>query len=153
MLGSVNDSRVLHRFVLYKQVQLHGLFDITRGSCKDEILPYLLCDKGYPFISWIMTLFKEDGQHNILELLYNIKHKKGRFVVDNAFGTLKKIFKELMHKLDLSVTFLPDISTCCLLHNLLKTKDEASIERSFCIIELEVNNSHENQLVDIVQVD
>ncbi len=45
MLGNVNDSRVLHRSVLYKQVQLHGLFDITRGSCKDGILPYLLGDK------------------------------------------------------------------------------------------------------------
>lgn len=153
MLGNVNDSRVLHRSVLYKQVQLHGLFDITRGSCKDGILPYLLGDKGYPLINWTMTTFKEDGQHNILELLYNIKHKKGRSVVDNAFGILKKTFKKLMHKLDLSATFLPDISTCCLLHNLLKTKDEASIECSFCIIELEANNSHENQPIDIVQND
>jgi hypothetical protein len=153
MLQSVNDFRVLHRYVLYKQVQLHGLFDITRGSCKDEILPYLFGDKGYPLINWIMTPFKEDEQHNILELFYNIKHKKGQSVVDNAFGILKKTFKELMHKLDLSVTFLPNISTCCLLHNLLKTNDEANIEHSFCIIELEVNNSHENQLVNIVQDD
>jgi hypothetical protein len=100
-----------------------------------------------------MTPFKEDGQHNILELLYNIKQKKGRSMVDNAFGILKKTFKELMHKLDLSVTFLLDISTCCLLRNLLKTKDEASIERSFCIIELEANNSHENQPINIAQDD
>jgi hypothetical protein len=76
MLGNVNDSRVLHRFLLYKQVQLHGLFDIIRGSCKDIIPPYLLGDKGYPLIIWIMMPFKKDGQHNILELLYNIKHKK-----------------------------------------------------------------------------
>jgi hypothetical protein len=79
-----------------------------------------------------MTPFKEDGQHNILELLYNRKHKKGWYVVENAFGILKKTFKELMHKSDLSVTFLFNIfKCCCLLHNLLKTKDEASIECFF----------------------
>jgi hypothetical protein len=80
---------------------LHGLFDITRGSCKNIIPPYLLGDKGYPHISWIMMLFKKYGQHNILELLYNIKHKNGRSMVENAFGILKTIFKELMHRLDL----------------------------------------------------
>jgi hypothetical protein len=42
-------------------------------------------------------------------------------MVDNAFGILKKKFKELMHKSNLSVIFLPYIFTC-LLHNLLKTK-------------------------------
>jgi hypothetical protein len=76
MLGNVNDSCVLCMYVLYKQVQSHGLFDITRGSCKDEILPYFFCDKGYSFINWIMTPFKKDGQHNILELLCNKKQKR-----------------------------------------------------------------------------
>jgi len=40
MSRSVNYLHVLRRFVLYMQVQLHGLFDITSGSCED--LPYLL---------------------------------------------------------------------------------------------------------------
>jgi hypothetical protein len=31
----------------------------------------LLGDKGYPLINWIMTSFKENGQHSIFELLYN----------------------------------------------------------------------------------
>jgi hypothetical protein len=51
MPGNVNDSCVLHRFALYKQVQLHGLFDITRGSCEDGIPPYFLGDKRYPLIN------------------------------------------------------------------------------------------------------
>ncbi len=71
-------------------------------------------------------------------------------MVETVFGILKKTFKELLHKLDLSVTFLLDVFTyCCLLHNLLKIKDDASIEHLMCIIELEANSLHENQLVNI----
>ncbi len=69
-------------------------------------------------------------------------------MVENVFGILKKTFKELLHKLDLNVTFLLDVFTyCCLLHNLLKIKDDASIEHLMCIIELEANSLHENQLL------
>jgi hypothetical protein len=48
---SINDSRMLCRFALYNQTQLHGLFNIIRGSCKEKIPPYLLCDKVYPIIN------------------------------------------------------------------------------------------------------
>jgi hypothetical protein len=73
-------------------------------------------------------------------------------VVENVFGILKKTFKELLHKLDLSVTFLLDVFTYyCLLHNLLRIEDDASIEHLMRIIELEANSLHENQLVNIAQ--
>jgi hypothetical protein len=45
-----------------------------------------------------MTSFvvvKEEGQHSILELLYNRKHKRKRSVVGNVFGILKKNLKKL----------------------------------------------------------
>jgi hypothetical protein len=42
-----------------------------------------------------MTPFKEEGQHSILELLYNRKHKQGRLIVENVFSNLKKTFREL----------------------------------------------------------
>ncbi len=54
-------------------------------------------------------------------------------------------------KLDLNVILLLDIFTCCLLHKLLRTEDEASIKRLFCIIELAASSSHEDKLVNIVQ--
>lgn len=73
-------------------------------------------------------------------------------MVENSFGILKKTFKQLLHKLDLSVTFLLDVFTyCCLLHNLLRIKDDASIEHLMWIIELEANSLHEDQLVNIAQ--
>ncbi len=55
-------------------------------------LPYLLGNKGYPLISWIMTFLKK-GQHFVLELLYNMKHKWGYSIVENGFGILKKTFQ------------------------------------------------------------
>jgi hypothetical protein len=92
MWSNVNDSRILHRSTLYQHIQFHGLFD-NKGV--DGVLPYLLSDNDYPLICWIMTPFKEEGQHSILELFYNWKHKKGKSVVDNSFGILKKTFKEM----------------------------------------------------------
>jgi len=89
---------------LYQQVQYHALFDPCKG-CGNGIPPYLLGDKGYPFINWIMTPYKEDGHHIVLKLLYNKKHKKGHYVIDNAFGILKNTFKELLHKFELIVVF------------------------------------------------
>ncbi len=73
MLGSVNDSRILHRFTLYQYAQFHGLFDPNKGV--DGVFPYLLGDKGYPLICWIMMPFKEEGQHSSLEPLYQKKYQ------------------------------------------------------------------------------
>jgi hypothetical protein len=97
-----------------------------------------LGEKGYPLITWIMTPFKEEGQHSILKLWYNRKHKRRRLVVENAFGILKKTFRKL-RKFKLHVTFLPDVFTCCcLLHNLFRFENETSIIRLLWIIELEM---------------
>ncbi len=73
-------------------------------------------------------------------------------MVENAFGILKKTFKELLLKLDLNVIFLLDVFTYyCLLHNLLRIKDDASMEHLMCIIELEANILHADQPVNIAQ--
>jgi hypothetical protein len=69
-------------------------------------------------------------------------------IVKNVFDILKKKFKELLHKSELSVVGLPNFFTCyCLLHNLLRIEDKASIQRLLCIIELEPNNFCDNHSV------
>jgi len=73
LLGSVNDSRVLNRFAHYRNAQYHGIFEFNNASSQHCLTPYLLGDKGYPLITWTMTLSKEEGQHTILELLYTRK--------------------------------------------------------------------------------
>jgi hypothetical protein len=68
---SVNDSRVLRKFGLYVNVQ-QELFSAYKGQ--DGFTPYLLGDKGYPLLSWLITSHK-DGETNILEMFYNKKHR------------------------------------------------------------------------------
>jgi hypothetical protein len=72
---------------------------------------------------------QKDGEvHSILELLYNHKHKRGRLVVENAFGILKQIFREFK-KIKLHVTIAFDVfSACFLLHNLLLARKEVEVE-------------------------
>jgi len=62
--GNINDSRILRKSALYRHAQNQGLFDFKKGV--DGFPLYLLGDKGYPLIGWIMTTFKEEGQHSIL---------------------------------------------------------------------------------------
>jgi hypothetical protein len=71
---------------------------------QDGIPPYLLGDKGYPLLSWLMTLHKENGEvYLVLQLLYSCKYKKGRLVVENAFNILKQTFRELLEKTKLHI--------------------------------------------------
>jgi len=120
LLGSVNDSRVLHKSTLYKNAQYHGLFASNNSTFQHALSPYLLGNKRYPLIIGIMILFKEKGQYIILELLYNQKQKEGYFVVGNAFNILRKTFMEFLTKTKLHISFVLDVFTAhCLLHNLL----------------------------------
>lgn len=56
-----------------------------------------------------MTPFKEDGQHNVFEMLYNWKHKQEHIVVENAFRTMKKKIKKLFGKSKLLVILILDV--------------------------------------------
>jgi hypothetical protein len=75
LLGSMNNSWVLKRPGLCRQTQYHALFDPSKG-CGDGTPPYLLGDKRYPLINWIMTLYKKGGRHIIFKLLYNNKNTR-----------------------------------------------------------------------------
>ena len=94
--GSVNDSRVLRRFGLFKKATYGRIVEGLAVS-QDGFTPYLLGDKGYPLFPWLMTPYRE-GRHTVLETLYQRKHKRGRSVLENAFGILKQTFHELQYK-------------------------------------------------------
>jgi hypothetical protein len=92
LLRSVNDSCVIKKSKLYQRAIHKVSFTWLLGH-KMESSPYLLGNKGYPLFPWFMTLHKKNGEaHLILKLLYNHKHKRGRLVVENAFGILKQNF-------------------------------------------------------------
>jgi hypothetical protein len=66
-----------------------------------------------------MTPHRGHNQPIVLESLYNKKLRWGRGVVENAFGILKQTWRELLHKTELEVMYMPDVSTsCAILHNL-----------------------------------
>jgi hypothetical protein len=68
----------------------------------------------------LLTPFKEDGEpHSVAEELYNKRHRRGRSVVENAFGLMKMNWREMLGKTLLHVEIVPDVVyACCILHNL-----------------------------------
>jgi hypothetical protein len=132
---SVNDSKVLRRCTIYYFADYQGLFNANKGQ--EGFSPFLLGDKGYPLLSWLMTPPKE-GNHNLFEMLYNRKHKQVRFVIENVFGVLKKIFHELQRKIEMHINFAPNyITCCCLLHNLLICHCEIVVEQISIVLDEE----------------
>jgi hypothetical protein len=72
----------------------------------------------------MFTPYKEDGKLcNILELLYNKQHKQGRLVADYAFSMMKHCWKEMLEKIDMYVSIMPNMFICYyILHNLFIKK-------------------------------
>jgi hypothetical protein len=72
---------------------------------------------------------KEGQQHLVLELLYDRKHKHGRSIMKSAFGSLKKTFKKIFCKIELDITLVLIVFTCCFFfHNLIFGKAESIIK-------------------------
>lgn len=136
MPGSTNDARVLRRSTLY-QKGMHGtLWDSTVSF--QGFPPYLLADSGYPLLPWIMVPVRGQGNLPIADTLFNRKLRRGRGVVENAFGILKQTFRELLVKSELQVTFLPDVIMCCaILHNLLLRQSHEAIETLLNVLRTE----------------
>jgi hypothetical protein len=86
------------------------LFEIEKAS-QNGFAPYILDDKGYPLISWIITPYKKKGEPFVLELLYNRKHKNGCSIL-KMFLAIKKNLSRITNKFDLQLSFLPIVLTC-----------------------------------------
>ena len=118
MPRSTNDSRVLRRSSLYNLAVQNNLFDEEYSS--NGFSPYLIGNLGYPLFPWLMVPYRTNVRLFVTDSLFNKKLRKGRSVVENAFGILKQTFRDLLTKSDLDVVFLPDVILCCaILHNML----------------------------------
>lgn len=127
MPGSTNDSRMLRRSSLYNLAS-HGRL-MEAGHEVNGFMPYIIGDLGYPLLPWLMVPHKTQGNLTVAETLFNKKLRRGRCVVENAFGILKQTFRELLNKSELHLTFLPDVVlACAILHNVLLGQSHAHVE-------------------------
>jgi hypothetical protein len=140
MSSNTHDSRVLRHSFLYLQAESRTLFE--DGVNIDGFTSYLLGDGGYPLKQWLMTPHSEGrgwtDDRSVLDRLYNRRLFQGRSVVENAFGILKHSFRELLHIIDLHITFVPDVVVCCaLVHNVLLGQSLDEVARLLEILQRE----------------
>ena len=87
MPGSTNDAHIFWRSSLYHLAFWNNLFDARFAV--DGFSPYLLGDSCYPLLHWLMVPHTRPSHLTIDEALYNRNLRKGRCVVENAFGIVK----------------------------------------------------------------
>ena len=134
MPGSTNNACVLRRSSLYRLAEQENLFD-PRYSM-DGFAPFLLGDFRYPCLSWLMVPHQQRRQFLVLEEFFNYKLRKRRCVVENTFGIWKQIFRKLLLKSNLAITFLSDVITCCaILHNVLMGQSYDKVEALLQVLE------------------
>jgi hypothetical protein len=63
----------------------------------ESIKPYIIGNKGYPLLPWMMVPHKQIGVlHFMLETLFNKQFSHAKVVVENNFGNTRKDFCELI---------------------------------------------------------
>jgi len=142
LLGLMNDVCILRLSSLYKKVVNGNMFHINKGE--EEIKSYLIVDKVYPLLPWLMIPHKQFGniRHIVLEALYKKHLSQGRSVVENSFGILRMSFRELLLKTNLHVLFLLDVVICCcILYNMIKqVLDEKDLDIETLMVQLNMEN-------------
>lgn len=92
---------------LYQKATHHGLFHFDHGF-QNGIYPYIIGDKGYPLLPWLVIPHKHNAttKHTLLKAFYNRHIFRGRVVVENVFKILKKKFWNLFLKTNLGIIFI-----------------------------------------------
>ncbi len=97
---SINNVHILCISSLHQKATNGDLFQIDQND--NGIKPYLIDDKGYMFLRWLMIAHKHGVVHHIiLKLLFNKDLHQGKNVVEYSFGILKKTFRKLLLKTNL----------------------------------------------------
>ena len=127
MPGSTNDARMLRRSTFY-HLASHGHIMDDRATV-DRFSPYVIADVGYPLLPWMLVPHRQEQQLSLAENMFNRILRKGRMVVENAFGILKQSFRELQGVSELDIAFFPDVVVCCcILHYILLRQSHEDIE-------------------------
>jgi hypothetical protein len=64
--------------------------------------------------------------------------RRGRGIVENAFGILKETWRELLTKTKLNVVYLPNVITACaILHNILRRQGNEDLHAMATLVDNE----------------
>ncbi len=128
MSSSINNAKMLWLSSVYKKATQGYLFN--ENILHEGIRPYIIDDKGYLFLPWLMVLHQQMGVHHyVFQAFFNKRLNHARVVVENNFKILKKTFWELLNKSNLNVHFLPNVVVCCcMLHNMILNGKDFNID-------------------------
>lgn len=105
--GSVHDARV------YRTSSLSNTLVEKCGNY------YILGDSAYPCLRNLLTPYKDTGNLNRAQMVYNRKHAKSRYVIEHCFGVLKQKWRQLYHlKIKNIEQITHFVRACCVLHNI-----------------------------------
>lgn len=80
---------------------------------------HILGDAAYPLREYLLTPYRDYGAMNKQQKSFNFKFSGTRVLIENAFSTLKKRFRQLMYLELHTIHWLNKfIISCCILHNL-----------------------------------
>ncbi|XP_064479610.1 uncharacterized protein LOC135392850 [Ornithodoros turicata] len=88
------------------------------GLCQGDKY-HLLGDAAYPLRQYLLTPYRDYGNLSKAQREFNKKFSATRVLIENAFSSLKKRFRQLMYLELHTVDWLNKfILACCVLHNL-----------------------------------
>ncbi|TGZ45962.1 uncharacterized protein [Temnothorax longispinosus] len=127
--GNTHDAAVFKDSNLYKNV--HTLIPQSSKNIDGMEVPYLIIgDPAYPLLPWLIKGYP--GSVTPEQDSFNVHLNSARVAVEMAFGRLRGRWRILLKRLDVSHTFVPNItSACCILHNFLEYTNEHFVQQWF----------------------
>lgn len=121
--SSVSDNRIFRNSHIYEDI-IHNAQQFFPNN------EYILGDKAYPILPWLMTPYINRGNLTERQIYYNSVISKGRQVIERAFSLLKGRFRRLKY-LDMNRTdLIPEtILAACVLHNICLLHPDELLEQ------------------------
>lgn len=112
--SKIHDSRILKLSFIGKKL-----------PCLCAPKYHILGDSAYPLREYLLTPFRDYGSLSECEKNYNKKFCRARVKIENAFGALKALFRQLLrldfHSVEIMAQF---VIAACVLHNICIDNDD-----------------------------